>query len=355
MAVVALSHEHSQSSGSFSMPLFPPKPRYSGPYERKREESHSHEIRPAVGHRPAASLEKKMQAKELAEIFGVSVRTIYRDIETISLAGIPVITTQGTNGGIAVMDGYRLEKNWLSDDELATVATALKSLSTSIQDEHISAALQKIVRLVPKHEEEKFRARAEKIFIDFSPWGNDPALKEKFDRIMAAIDCSQHVSFAYVNAAGEHSRRTVEPHALVQKQQKWYLYAFCTEKNQFRFFKISRMKQLECRPSAFQRREIALEQRPWVQEWHRPENLVDLVLKIDPKVKSLAEEWFGPEKIQSDGPDSCLAEITLPLDDWLCGFLLSFGPFIEVLEPAHVRERVKEQARKVYQLYEPGS
>ncbi|MFM1651019.1 helix-turn-helix transcriptional regulator [Brevibacillus sp. B_LB10_24] len=298
---------------------------------------------------------RKMQAKELAEIFEVSVRTIYRDIETISLAGIPVITTQGTNGGIAIMDGYRLEKNWLSDDELASVATALKSVSTTIQDEHVSAAFQKIARLVPKHEEENFRARAEKIFIDFSPWGKDPALQGKFDLIMAAIEGSQHLSFTYVNAAGEQSRRTAEPHTLVQKQQKWYLYAFCTEKNQFRFFKLSRMRELECRPSVFQRREIALEERPWVQAWHRPENFVDLVLKIDPKVKSLAEEWFGPEKIQTDGTGGCLAEITLPLDEWLFSFLLSFGPFIEVLDPVYVREKVKEQARKVYQLYKPGS
>lgn len=109
-----------------------------------------------------------IQAKELADMFEVSVRTIYRDIDSINSAGIPVVTYQGAGGGIGLMQGYRLDRNVLSQRELADIFSALQSAS-SIGGEGHHLLMEKISSVVPPSQISAFRSKTTQMIVDFSP------------------------------------------------------------------------------------------------------------------------------------------------------------------------------------------
>jgi predicted DNA-binding transcriptional regulator YafY len=308
---------------------------------------------------------KRVKAQELAEYFGVSVRTVYRDAETISLAGIPVVTYQGLNGGLGIAEGYRLDRTVMSEEELASVMIALKSVSSSIKDAHSEAVQEKIRAVVPESQASRFKERTDSVRIDFGPWGHRPGLMNDVELLKKAIGDKRKVCFIYCNAKGENEARTVEPYTLVLKNSHWYLYAYCLLRGGFRFFKLSRMRETEVLAEAFLKRDINLDELPWEQEWQKPSSTVPLLLRFPKELRPLLEDWFGVEQIKDCLSDSgfnsthpspgssgfLLVQATFPEDEWLYGYLLSFGSKLEILEPERVRERVRTMAEQVVALY----
>lgn len=292
-----------------------------------------------------------VQAKDLAERFEVSIRTIYRDIDAINQAGIPIVTYQGANGGIGLAEGYRLDRNLLTNEELAAIVTALQSVSSSYPDEGHAMLVEKISSIIPASQAEDFQFRTKQFVVDLSPWGNHDKLEAMILTLKKAIEERQAVRFSYRNAEGEATERTVHPYTLVLKGHAWYLYAYCTGKLGFRFFKLVRMKRLEPLDSRFEREDISLEERPWDKEWHAPERTVSLTLRFGPGIRHAAEEWFGAESLQDDETGHSIANVSLPDNAWLYGFILSFGPEAEVLEPESVRHRIRDLAAGIAANY----
>ncbi|WP_102273745.1 helix-turn-helix transcriptional regulator [Cytobacillus massiliigabonensis] len=287
---------------------------------------------------------KKVTAQEFAELFGVSVRTIYRDVDTLSQAGIPVVSFQGVNGGISLIEGYRMDKQVLTEGELASISMALKSVLTSYQDPHAEAVLEKITGIA----EGAVKNTSDYIFIDYSPWGTNTFLKEKMTVIKKAIESSVCITFTYGNAGGKQSVRTIEPHTLVEKGRSWYVYGYCQLREAFRLFKIARIKELKGCAEKFTRREIDISERPWDKEWNAPENTVQLKLAFQPEHRLMMEEMFGIETIEDD---SSIIKVDTPEDEWLYGFILSFGNKVEVLEPLHIREIIARRAKEILESY----
>jgi len=298
----------------------------------------------------------KVLAQELADQFEVSVRTIYRDIEAINQAGIPVVTHQGAGGGIALMEGYRLDRNLLTDEELATIATALRSLSTSQAGPNPELLLEKIASVIPESRSMDFDIRSKQLIVDLSSWGRKGYLEEKLKRLSDAVERTLSVGFTYCSPDGRTSERIVEPHTLVLKGQSWYLYAYCKQREEFRFFKLYRMRDvvlLERQP--FERRAVSPESLPWNAEWFSPERSsvrpIALVLSFSKSSKHLAEEWFGVEALIDSGDGRYTVTEYYPEDRWLYGFILSFGPEVEVLEPPHIREKIQKLAEATAHIY----
>nr|WP_254115394.1 YafY family protein [Bacillus haynesii] len=294
---------------------------------------------------------RQVQAKELAAMFEVSVRTIYRDIEAINQAGIPIVTSQGAGGGISIMERFRLENKLLSADELAAITTALESVSSTYEVLHHGSALEKIRFLVSEEEMPEFRKKTEKWFVDISSWGESPVIKEKIRLLDEAADSTRTVSFTYVNREGQTGTRKAEPHTLVLKGRHWYLYAFCLKRQAFRFFKLLRMKDVRMLEEKFERKEVDLSSLPWETSWYKPENMTELTLLIKPSGESLAREWFGSESLTYEN-GQCAATVSYPEDQWLYGFLLQFGTHIEVLDPPRIRQKIKDLAKQIVHLYE---
>ncbi|AXC55192.1 helix-turn-helix transcriptional regulator [Bacillus subtilis] len=295
---------------------------------------------------------KQVQAAELAELFEVSVRTIYRDIETINRAGIPIVTSQGSGGGIGIMETYRLEREWLKEEELFAIASALQSVSSMYEPISHSTAYQKIKHLIPEQSAQAFKHQTEKWFIDMTAWGHTEDQKALREKISAAIDRLSTISFTYTSASGETLLRETEPYTLVCKAGHWYLYAYCLVRNDFRFFKLNRMKDLAILHQTFIRKDIQLDTLPWDKNWYQKGRLTELVILVQPAARQRIGEWFGYDVLHCEEDEICRAVISLPEDQWLIGFLLQFGKDIEVLQPLHIRDRVKETIHHMQKIYE---
>ncbi|MGM7634308.1 helix-turn-helix transcriptional regulator [Bacillus sp. Hm123] len=292
---------------------------------------------------------KKVKAQELADLFDVSVRTIYRDVDTLSCAGIPVTSQQGSNGGISLMEGYRVDQQVLTKDELASLSVAIQSALTSYEDPHAEAVLEKLTGVA----DESVRQSVDQVFIDLSPWGQNIVLKEQLTLLKQAIESAHCVRFSYAASDGSVTSRLIEPYTLVQKGRMWYVYGYCRLRENFRLFKIARLKDIvEEETESFEKKPLQLAELPWDKEWQQPQNLVHLTLSFDPKMVTTMEEMFGLERVDAE---HSIIEVSLPENEWLYGYLLSFGQRIKVIEPDHIRKIVRERAEEIVALYKEES
>lgn len=281
-------------------------------------------------------------AKELAGRFGVSTRTIYRDIDVLSSAGVPVFTNKGNGGGISLLENYSLNKTLISENEIESILLALKTLKAAKYPE-IDAILEKI-GAVFKHTETDW------VHIDFSPWDSTPNENNKFIEIKKAILERKRISFEYINSAGEKSSRKIEPMRLVFKGQAWYLWGYCITKNDFRVFRISRMKNVKATNEVFKRRDYTEKNTSDETENIRP--LTRLKLKFYPQALYRLYDDFDDEMIVKNDDGTFTVEVQFPEDEWVYGYLLSFGSYVEVLEPQHIRNIIAERAIKLLKFYE---
>ncbi len=293
---------------------------------------------------------ERVQAKELAEKFGVSVRTILRDIEAINLAGIPVVTYQGAYGGIGIAEGYRLDRSVLTSDDMAAIISALKGMAGTIPDSRHDILVEKFRNSLSSAQADILDSKINRLIIDLSPWGNHELLKERVTAIRNAIEECREISLIYTDANGTQTQRTVEPYSLLLKGQKWYLYAWCLLREDFRLFKLSRIRGMEVLTTVFHPREMALEQQLWETNWPGPYNLVEVELLFEVEMANLLDEWpVAAVAIQDDG--RFLVKSVLPEDNRLYGFLLSFGTGVEVISPPHLRSILAGIAEEIYKKY----
>ena len=293
---------------------------------------------------------ERVQAKELAEKFDVSVRTILRDVDAINLAGIPIVTYQGTNGGIGIAEGYRLDKSVLTGDEMAAVITALKGIDGAITGKSHEVLMEKLKNALPSNQLDLLNTKLKQFVIDLSPWRENSVTKKKLTLIRRAIEANREIEFVYVDSEGNNTSRSVEPYSLLLKAQKWYLYAWCALREDFRYFRISRIKGLTLGEKTYKPREASPYFEPEDHEWEKFGNLITLELLFSKHMENIVVEWFG------EGTEKCddgriRVRTDLPENNWLYGFLLSFGNEIEVVSPPHIRIILSDIAKKIYEKY----
>ena len=192
----------------------------------------------------------KITVQELADRFEVSKRTIFRDLDTLNLAGIPIISYPGIGGGISVIEGYKIDKKILSTDDTSKLFTALKGLKSINNDNSVNNL---IAKLIPEREDDIF-SQSEYV-INFSAWFEDSIIHEKAVALHRAIYSSQCASLEYVSK-NSRGKRIVEPYKLIFKQSDWYLYAYCRKRNDFRLFKLRRIVSYEILEDIFVRQKI---------------------------------------------------------------------------------------------------
>lgn len=281
---------------------------------------------------------KQTTAKELAERFGVSQRTIYRDIDTLSLSGIPVYTEKGKGGGISLLPDFVLNKSLLNEREQNEILSALQGLA-NIKTDEANQILQKLSTIFNK-------TAVSWLEVDFTDWSFQGG--EAFSGFKTAILERYIVEFDYYSTYGEMTRRRVEPIQLWFKSKAWYLKGFCLTRQDMRLFKLSRVRNLTVTDDFFAERDLlAMPPNPGPEEHQKQD--VTLVLKIAPEMTYRVLDEFGEVEKQPDG--SFLVTVTWPEDEWVYGFILSFGEYIEVIEPERVREIVKNKLLKTAKKY----
>ena len=284
-------------------------------------------------------LEKgKVTANELADKFEVSVRTIYRDIDSISSAGIPIYALQGKGGGIEIAEDFVLSKSLLSENEKQQIMSALQGLdNTTIQREN--ELLTKLSAL--------FKMKNTSwIEVDFNNWQNNKMYEKTFDDIKSAILSKNIISFTYFSSNEKETDRSVKPVRLLFKSQDWYLYALCLLRNDFRYFKLSRIKNLEIHTEKF---DDSFENVILKKEMPH-ENTVHIKVKFDRKVAFRVYDEINGE-ITEDNDGNLYSEIEIPNDYNLYNYIFSFGDGVEVLEPKEIRMQIKEMINKMAEKY----
>ncbi len=293
---------------------------------------------------------ERVQAKDLAEKFEVSVRTILRDIEAINQAGIPIVTYQGANGGIGIAEGYRMDKSVLTADEMAAVISTLQGIDGAVNTRTHTVLMDKLKHSLTSPQLETLDQKLNRIVIDLSPWQDDAATREKLAVILSAIENARLLEFVYNDSAGVKTRRRVEPYSLVLKAQNWYLYAWCTLRNSFRHFRVSRLTDLAALEESFAPRQVSPQPLPDQRVLNQMGEPVELELAFIEELESIVEEFFR-EGIDSRRDGKIIVKTTLPENRGVLGLLLSFGAGVEVLSPPHIRKQLAEIAAEISQIY----
>lgn len=283
---------------------------------------------------------KSVPVNELADKLSVSRRTIYRDIEALSMAGIPIYTGKGKEGGVSLLPDSVLTKSILTEHEQNEILTALHGLS-NINVSESDNVLKKLSSIFNK-------TATNWLQVDFSDWGKSI---DYFYYLKTAILERRIVEFDYYDSKGNKSFRHVEPVQLWFKSKSWYLKGFCLAKQSIRVYKLTRIKHLVVTDSYFPERVLPDVQDSLATDDKQAENKVVIKLRIDSEMKYRLVEDFEEDEI-AEQPDGSYI-ITVPWKDggWVQGFVLSYGEYIEVLEPEHFRDDIKNKVKKIYKKY----
>jgi len=283
---------------------------------------------------------KKVSATELSEQLGVSRRTICRDIDTLSVAGVPVCTEKGRGGGISLLPEFVLDKAVLSEHEQNEILTALHGLAL-VKTGDTTDVLNKLSAIFNK-------AATDWLEVDFSDWNQS----NDFDNFKTAILESLIVEFDYYNSYGEKTFRRVEPKQLIFKYKSWYLKAFCLTKQGERLYKLTRVNNLVVTDEKFPIRDLIFSEPDYnTQDVHKERMDITIKLRIAPEMAYRVFDDFDVALIEKQSDGSFIVTRTYPEDNWIYSYILSFGEYAQILEPVHLREIIANKIKNMSKHY----
>ena len=296
-------------------------------------------------------LEKeRIGAQELAEMFEVSPRTIYRDIDAINMAGIPVHATSGVGGGFEIMQNYKLDRKVFSANDLSAILMGLTGLSSLIRGEELVNALAKVKSFIPAERAQEIACKANQITIDLSPWLGNRSIQPNMDTIKTAIEENRMLSFDYADRHGIRTARTAEPYQLVLKGSHWYWYGYCHSRNDYRLFKLSRTSNLHALETCFTPRDYPKPQLDFSEQWEKMQ--IRITIRVHQSFLDRVLDYCAEEDCSPDGEEHYLVQFPFLENDYFYNVLFSFGDQCECLEPQRVREEMKRRIQDIAAIYE---
>lgn len=282
---------------------------------------------------------ERVTAKSLAEQFEVSTRTIYRDIEVLSSAGVPIYTDKGNGGGISISENFRLKNAMLSQSEKENIIAMLKAFNAIGENDETTALLNKLSGV--------FRTTDTCIEVDFSDWQNDGTIQRNFNELRESIINKRVVTMTYCNADGINSVRKVEPLKLIFKHRNWYLYAFCRKRNETRLFKLARIRETKITQETFERvcdkNDIAKN-----LEWNADNLNVDFTL--DKGIAPHIQEIFPGCNYTINNDGNFDVKVAVPYNNFILGWFLSLGDMIKVHQPLWLKDEIRKIHERAAQL-----
>lgn len=293
---------------------------------------------------------KRIGAQELADMFEVSLRTIYRDIDSINRAGIPVLSTPGVGGGFEIMQEYKLDKKVFSTADLSAILMGLSSLSSMIRGDELVNALAKVKSFIPTERAKDITLKANQICIDMSPWMGNRNVQPYLNILRTALQESKLLSFSYADRYGNTTTRTAEPYQLVLKSSHWYWQGYCHTRNDFRLFKLARTANLQILEETFTPRENP---KPQLDITDMVETLqTEIRIRIHRSVMDRVLEYCTYDHFSPDGEEHYLVDFPFIENDYYYNILFSFGDACECLGPLPVRTEIKRRIHAMATLYE---
>ena len=293
---------------------------------------------------------KRVGAQELADMFEVSPRTIYRDIDAINMAGIPVRGTSGVGGGFEIMENYKIDRNVFSAADLSAILMGLSSLSNMIRGEELVNALAKVKSFIPADRAKDIELKSNQIAVDLTPWMGSRNTQPYLEMIKTALQESRLLSFEYEDRHGNKTTRTAEPYQLVLKSSHWYLYGVCHNRNEFRLFRLSRISNLQMHEEIFTPRDYQKPQLDFDAMWAAMQTRIKI--RIHESVMDRVLDFCTYEDFSSDGDEHYIVNFPFTENDYYYDILLSFGNKCECLEPLPIRAEIKRRIYDIAAIYE---
>ena len=284
---------------------------------------------------------EQVTAPELAEKFEVSRRTINRDIEELCKAGIPVVTIQGQGGGIAIMDGFKMDRTLFTNKEMQDILAGLRSLDSVNGTNRYVQLMEKL-----SAGSSDFMRGNQSVLIDLSSWYKN-ALAAKIEVIRNAIDQKQELDFYYYSPRGE-STRQIEPYYLIFQWSDWYVWGWCKKREDFRLFKLNRMEEINANGHTYGGRECPL---PDLRDVKVFPGGIEIKALFQPECKWKLVEEYGPWCYVEQEDGRLLFQSNYANKDYLFGWLFSFRDKVEIIEPEEIRREMKfliERMREIY-------
>ena len=285
---------------------------------------------------------ENITAKQLAEELHVSTRTIYRDINILSIAGIPITSQKGYGGGLSLLQGFSLDKSYFTQTEQSNIIQALQILKSSNYPD-ADKALNKVAGLFSHH------LQSEWLEIDFSYWGSPEKERNNITALERAIINKYVIAFTYFNSELGVTDQIVEPLKLVFKSHAWYLVAYSKYKNDIRTYRLSRIRNPQITNELFDR-ELP-EDFSITPTCKEEDNIPIFKLHFSEKIAYKVYDEFQEKYIKKLDDGTLEVTFKYQLSDWTFLYLLSFGEYVEIVEPARAREILKEKAKKISSMY----
>ncbi|WP_069872550.1 YafY family protein [Fusibacter sp. 3D3] len=282
----------------------------------------------------------RVTAKELAEKFEVSTRTIYRDVDSLSMSGIPIYTDKGTGGGISLLENYVLNKTVISEAEKNSILLGLEVLEATHYDQS-NTAISKLKHLFDGEKNHY-------IEVDFSDFSNGRQPKI-FEDLKAALQKNQTLKMVYQNNSGEKTDRIIDPLKLIFKQQRWYLMAYCHKRKDYRTFRISRILDTEITSKLFNRKDYDISDRVLIS--HEMNHMEPVTLTLDAKALFRVEEEFSLSRIvHHEDKGILVVTFEAELDEWLLHYIMTYADDLMDIKPEFLKEKLKDKAQKIMNL-----
>lgn len=286
---------------------------------------------------------ESVTCEELAAKYELSSRTIYRYVDTLDMAGVPIMSKPGRSGGISIAQEYRLSAMIFTAEEYARIITAVSNLETL---EGTDGTLLDKIRAMSKQPGGNMTFSSDTLVIDSGGWGNTDSQRHKIKALYPGVFTSLVTEISYSDDGGKASRRSIEPYTFLFKEGNWYLYAFCRMRGDFRVFKLSRISEITVSKKGFVKKKIDLKAEPWNESFRRTVKTVTLTLTVSEDAVSGVADLLGEDAIKEG---RAVADVVL--SDALISRLMSFGGGVRVISPALVRDRLTEAAAEVLKTY----
>lgn len=288
---------------------------------------------------------KKASAQTLSTRFEVSVRTIIRDIEVLCMAGIPVVSTYGVDGGYEILDSFKLERQIAGINDYSYIVAALQGLVTAYKNKEIEATLEK-VRLQADD-------NSANIILDFDALHENGSINQKLSLFERAIKEKHMVSFQYTNAENEQKVYEVEPVATMYKCHNWYLLCYHPQHQDDRVYKLIHMEEVIITDKL---NSMDHEARQAKQKWERQSDAseyIDIKLQCSREIKIRCIEYLkGVAESELDNGDIILSFTVPKNEQFWYGTILSFGNQVKVLEPIELRQKIIATCNDIITLYQ---
>lgn len=295
-------------------------------------------------------LERKMMtAPELAKLFEVSTRTIFRDIDVINLAGIPIVTYPGPTGGLGIMEQYRVDKRLFTTSDITSLLIGMGGVHTAMSDSSIRNTLAKIKGMVPQEQLNEIEQLTKQVAIDLTPWKKDTRQESYFILIKKAITEKRLLIIEYSNADKSTTTREIEPYRLLHKGNSWYLQGYCLMRNEFRTFRFYRIEKITPTAKEFVPRQVDFSALD--DNFGASTAKVEVLIRFHKLSKKEIIGFWGDGVIESFEDDFYTAKIAVMDNENGYKSIFLMGDKCECLSPDRVRNYVAGMSARIARLY----